>query len=293
MNLVTKKQIEDLYIKERLTKAETAKRLGIAKTTLWNYCKEYEIENRSFWTDEEIYYLENNFGLYPVKTISRKLNRTEDAIKGMCMRLGLTSALSNTEYLNTNDIAKVLGIDRKTVWNFIKDKGLPAKKKVILKKGEFWRISIKDFWIWLEKNKSISLAKLEKNILGVEPDWINERRKDDIRANKRHNQNWSEFEVNYLKANYKSKTGKQIAKELNRTLEAVQIKAAKLNLKKLVSLKWQDIEVQMLIDMKFKGLTDAEVAEELGRSLGSVAAKRKDLIKKDILNWKYRETARG
>lgn len=293
MCLVSKEQIEELYIKQGLSKAETAKRLGIGNTTLWNYCNKYGIKNIRFWSDEEISYLENNFGRYPLKTLSKKLNRTEDAIRGKCLKLGLTSALSNTGLLSTNDIAKVLGLNRKTIWDFIQNKGLPAKKQIVLRKGEFWRVNITDFWKWLEINKdSINLSKFEKNILGAEPEWVDEKRRNDIRSRSRRNKNWSEFEVNYLKANYKRKSYKEIAEVLNRSHTSVQVKAQKLNLIKVVEIKWRDIEINTLIQMKKEGHTDVEIAEELGRSLSSVDWKRKELLKVGALDFKYRKAAR-
>lgn len=294
MSLVSKEQIEELYINEGLTKAETAKRLGIAKSTLYNYCKKYGIENSRYWTDEEVHYLEMNFGKYPIKTLAKRLKRTESAIRGKCDKLGLTSAFANTGYVNTNDVAKAIGIDRKTVSDWIRFKGLPAKKRVVLKERMIWHIDIKDLWTWLEKNKDwINLSKLEKNIFGPEPSWVNEKRKEDIKNKRRHGLNWSEFELDYLRANYRIKTVKEIAKELGRTVNSVQNKAGRLGLKKVIELKWQPVEVEMLMDMKKKGLTDIDVANELGRSFESVAAKRKELIRKGILNWKYRKTVRG
>lgn len=293
MCLVSKEQIEELYIKQGLSKAETAKILGIGNTTLWNYCNKYGIKNTRFWTEEELSYIERYFGLYPLKTLSKKLNRSESAIKGKCAKLGLTSALNNTGLLSTNDLAKALGFNRKTIWNFIKYKGLPAKKQVVLKNGEFWRIKIEDFWNWLEENKDlVDLSKLEKNIFGIEPEWVDEKRRNDIRSRNRHNKVWSNFEIDYLKANYKIKSYKEIAEFLNRTHTSVQVKAQKLNLTKLIEIRWRDVEVDTLIEMKKAGFTDSKIAEELGRSITSVDWKRKELLKTGVLDFKYRK-ARG
>ncbi|MDU5110296.1 MAG: helix-turn-helix domain-containing protein [Clostridium sp.] len=290
--LVSKEQIVELYIKQGLTKEETAKKLGIAKTTLWNYCKKYEIENTRFWSDEDTDYLEENYGKYSLKTLAKNLNKSESAIKGKCLRLGLTSALNNTGLLNTSDIAKALGIDRKTVGDFIKVKGLPAKKKVVLKKAKYWRIDIDDFWKWLEKNEDVNLSNLERNILGIEPEWVDIRRKNHIKNKTRQNQNWSKYEVDYLKANYKIKTFNEIASDLKRSLTSVQVKSRKLGLSKMILLPWKPIEVDILISSKTKGITDEAIAEELGRSLSSVSWKRKELLKSGVLDYKYRR-ARG
>lgn len=290
--LVTKEQIVELYIKQGLTKEETAKKLGIAKSTLWNYCKKYKIENTRFWSDEDTAYLEENYGKYSLKTLAKNLKKSESAIKGKCLRLGLTSALNNTGLLNTSDIAKALGIDRKTVGDFIKVKGLPAKKKVVLKKAKYWRIDIDDFWKWLEKNEDVSLSNLERNILGIEPEWVELRRRNHIKNKSRQNQNWSKYEVDYLKANYKIKTFNEIAADLKRSLTSVQVKSRKLGLSKMILLPWKPIEVDILISSKTKGITDEAIAEELGRSLSSVSWKRKELLKSGMLDYKYRR-ARG
>lgn len=292
MCLVSKEQIEELYIKQGLTKGETAKKLGIAKSTLFSYCKKYEIENTWFWSEEDVTYLEENYGKYSLKTLSKHLNRSEDAIRGKCLKLGLTSALNNTGLLNTSDIAKALGIDRKTVGDFIKVRGLPAKKKVVLKKAKYWRIDVNDFWKWLEKNEDVDLSNLERNILGIEPEWVDLRRKNHTRNKTRHNKNWSKYEVDYLKANYKIKTFNEIAIDLKRSLTSVQVKSRKLGLSKVILLPWKPIEVDILIDSKTKGITDEAIAEELGRSLSSVSWKRKELLKSGMLDYKYRR-ARG
>lgn len=293
MSLVSKEQIEELYIKQGLTKAETAKRLGIGKTTLWNYCKEYGIESTKFWTEKEVDYLEENYGKYSLKVLAKNLNRTESAIKEKCTRLGLTSALRNTGLLTTSELAIAFKTDRKTIWNYIQYKGLPAKKKAVLRNGKFWRIDINEFWKWLKNNKELlDFSKLEKNILGAEPAWVEEKRKTDTRNKSRRNKNWSNFEINYLKANYKIKTFDEIAKDLNRTLASVQVKSRKLGLSKVVEIKWKSVEINLLINMKMQGLTDIEIAEELGRSLSSVDWKRKELLKNGILDYRYRR-ARG
>lgn len=293
MSLVSKEQIEELYIKQGLTKAETAKRLGIGKTTLWNYCKKYGIESTKFWSNKDIEYLEDNYGKYSLKTLAKNLNRTEVAIKEKCTRLGLTSALGNTGLLTTNEIAIAFGVDRKTIWNYIQYKGLPAKKKVVLRTGRFWRIDINEFWKWLENNKELlDFSKLDKNILGLEPIWVDEKRRDDIRNKSRKYKTWTKSEIKYLRANYKIKSFKEIALDLNRSLNSVQVKAQKLRLIKMVQLNWQPIEVDILIQMKKQGFTDTKIAEELGRSLSSVDWKRKELLKSGVLDYKYRR-ARG
>lgn len=293
MSLVSKEQIEELYIKQGLTKAETAKRLGIGLTTLWKYCKEYEIKSTKFWTEKEIEYLEDNYGKYSLKTLSKNLNRSESAIKEKCTKMGLTSALRNTGLLTTNELALAFGIDRKTIWNYIQYKGLPAKKKVVLRTGKFWRIDTDEFWKWLKNNKELfDFSKLEKKSLGAEAEWVDEKRKFDTRNKSRKNKNWTKSEVDYLRANYKIKSFKEIALDLNRSLYSVQVKAQKIRLVKVVQITWKPIEVDFLIQMKQQGFTDVKIADELGRSIASVDWKRKELLKSGLLDNKYRR-ARG
>lgn len=294
MCLVSKEQIEELYIKQGLSKAETAERLGIGNTTLWNYCNKYGIKNTRFWTDEDIAYLENNFGKYPLEKLSKKLNRTEAAIKEKCAKLGITSALNNTGLLTANEIANALGIDRITVCNFIKYKGLPAKKQVVLKTGVFWRIKTEDFWDWLERNKDlVNLSKFEKNILGSESEWVDKKRRIDIKNRNKKNKRWNDSEINYLKANYKIKSNKEMAKDLKRSVGAVQVKLERLKLTKRVLIKWREVEIKTLIEMKKTGYVDCEIAEELGRSTVGVTSKRKELCKLGLLDFKYKRDARG
>lgn len=94
------------------------------------------------WTKEEIEFLEEKWSYTSVSAIAKKLNRTETAVIIKAKRLKLGSAYTSGEYINANQIAKLLKIDRHTVTDYwIAKCGLKAKKKVMRKKFGMWLIN--------------------------------------------------------------------------------------------------------------------------------------------------------
>ena len=60
--------------------------------------------------------------------------------------------------------------------------GLPVKWHRV-KKNRFRVIDIEDFWKWAEKNKSLlDFSRFDKYTLGAEPDWVDEKRKADLKS---------------------------------------------------------------------------------------------------------------
>ncbi len=123
--------------------------------------------------------LQRRYGKTTLKSISKKLNRSENAIEIKACRLGLSSALEATGELTAAEIANVFKIDAHVVVDrWIKDRELKAQYKAVKFTRKFWRIKIEDFWKWAEDNKEIiNFSKLERNILGKEPSWVDLERK--------------------------------------------------------------------------------------------------------------------
>lgn len=290
---LTKEQIENLY-KGGLTQKEIAIKFGSSQSEISRLMKNYGIKTNKSWTDEEIEYLENSYGNYSIKTISKRLGRTEVAISIKAKRLGLNCFL-NSEKLTAADLARAFRIDRHVVMdNWIKNKGLKASYKIVKSSRKYWRIDIEDFWKWSYKNrKIINFSKLERHILGAEPEWVEiERKKDYMHIPKRQACKWTKEEDEKLAMLYPNMnyTLKQIGGMLGKSEAAVNRRRKRIGVKpRKICLKWQQEEIDLLINLKLKGALDKEIAWELGRDEGNVSWKRKELIKCGQLNWKYRE----
>ncbi|MGL4107232.1 helix-turn-helix domain-containing protein [Clostridium sp. LP20] len=289
---VTKELLEELYFKKNMTQKEVGQVIGLPQNIVSNYFHKYGIKARRVWTAKDIEYLEDHYGLITFKAIAKKLNKTPNGVSIKAKRLGLGGTLGATEYLNSSQLADVLGVDRKTPVRWIKDKGLKASFKNIGLKRKFWRINQKDFWKWAEQNKTaIRWSKVELNILGKEPSWVDKARKDDSKISHKVSTKWSKAEDAILTSYWNSGLLiKDIAINLQRTEAGVTRRAKRLGLKRRsICLPWQSVEVETLINMKLKGYRDKDIAEELGREELNISWKRKELIKKGQLNWTYRE----
>lgn len=58
---------------------------------------------------------------------------------------------------------------------------------------------------------------------------------------------WTEYEINYIKYNIKTKAIKQIAIDLGRSESSIYSKISKLNIEK--NFKWTDEEINKLIEL--------------------------------------------
>lgn len=273
------------FIVEDKSVEEVAKYFNttIGSINYWN--KKYNFHKRKEWKNEEIEYLKENFGSEPIEEIARKLNRSVSAVLLKSRRLRIGSISANMDNLNTVQLGDALGIQARDVVNFINKYGLKARKVKLIKR-RVYRIKLSNFWKWAELNKDkIHWEKVEKNILGKEPPWVDDARKEIDIATKKKYTKWSEYEKDKLKFYYnKGLTYKEIANKLNRGIATVQAMRKKMGLpNKIIELKWQDEEVEILIDMAFKGYTDEQMAEELGRSKKMITNKKQSLRKQGIL----------
>lgn len=289
--IISKETLEELYFKQHKTQYEIAEILGITQSRVSAIFVKYGFDFRGKWTKEEIEYLEENFGLKTVKAIARKLNRSEDAVIIKAKRIGLGGITETTNSINATQLANAIGTDSKTVIRWINKKGLKAKKLVMAKERIYWRITLINFWDWAKENQDcIKWSRFEVNSLGKEPSWVEAARKKDLEKPKKQHLKWTKEQDKMLKMYWNTeKKIKEIAEIMNRSVDAVSRRAARIGLsRRNIELPWTDIEDEMLIDMKLKGMRDVDIAEEIGRSYPSIAWRRRKLIKEGKLNWAWR-----
>lgn len=139
-------------------------------------------------------------------------------------------------------------------------------------------MDIEKFWAWAEANQGIiNWAKVEENILGMEPEWVKERRKIDFYNKSNYNNPWKKSEDELLKVYVgKGLTYVEISKKLNRTSAAVRRRIYELYLdhpKRAVNKYWTDEEAELALRMRQQGYSYKSIAERLERSQESVRGK--------------------
>ncbi len=133
------------------------------------------------WTEDEEQKLQDMWGNYPVEVIASELNRTVFAIHNRVYLLGL-GAFSENNYkgLTLKDISDLFNVDINTVSVGWVSLGLRYKIQQISEVSSYRYVEINDLYSFLEANQNIWDSRcLEENILGVEPAWLQEKRRRD------------------------------------------------------------------------------------------------------------------
>lgn len=68
------------------------------------------------WREEEIQYLEDNWGVYSIPTIAKKLNRPIGGVKVKAYRMGLDQHLYSGGKVTLNLVIKIWGISHTLGW---------------------------------------------------------------------------------------------------------------------------------------------------------------------------------
>lgn len=230
--LMSKKSLLEMRNEGKLTIKGMARKIGITEKELRILFKKYNISPNPSrkWTKEECEYVRENIGVSTVKVIAKTLGRTEGAVKIQASKLNMGRIVDISGKLNMNDFCSITGLSRDYVIGLIKDYDFPAKKKVVVSTGKYWRIDIDEFWEWVYNNKErINLHRMEEGALGLEPKWMKEKRQEDIMKAKKP---FTPYEDNMLKflAN-KGENIKSIAKELGRSYKSVYMRARRLGIR--------------------------------------------------------------
>ena len=212
-----------------------------------------------FWTDEELKYLDENWGYTSLKSMSAYLNRTVNAILYKARRLHYPEYTHSGDYITMNQLLIHLGINRSSsksrLW--ITKRNFPIKYKQV-KRRKIKIVYLDDWWKWAEDNQDVvSLANLEPLVLGKEPEWVhNKRLNDKLRNVTIRTGLFTPDEdarlIGMLKTYHY--TISDIAKALQRKEGAIKGRITKLGLKyrpvpKSHHNRWTDEEVNLLHQM--------------------------------------------
>lgn len=197
-------------------------------------------KNKS-WSEEETCYLEEKWGIIPVENIAHKLGRTKNGVLLKAHKIGLREqAIANGEYLTPKNIASILSVGTRTVYNWM-DKGYLKYKKLKVNAIKRYQITICRFKKFLEEHQdkwdartadinyinTCFITSREKNNSKV-PEWLFrkielDKQRQDLHCRKQ----WTVKEQMSLKSMVEGgKSCKEIAVLLNRSLYSVQGKVA-------------------------------------------------------------------
>ncbi|HBC2592969.1 TPA: helix-turn-helix domain-containing protein [Enterococcus faecalis] len=239
---------------------------------------------RRAWTFDEIEFLKENYGSgsTTIETLVRELERTPASIKNKVARLKLGRWYYNVDAITLNELAIAMNVTHQTLARWSKLYDFPVSSKRF-KKSHYYFVRLDKFWKWAETHKNIvQWNKLEKHLLGAEPEWVDEMRTSKIRSTdlSTKKKKWSKDEIEKLRwmLNQYKFTYPEICQELGRSHGAVKRKIHDLGIKQRPvylpnTKKYSTEEVNEILRLYEKGYSFKQISTKLGRSEAGVRGK--------------------
>jgi hypothetical protein len=234
------------------------------------------------WTKEEKEYLCEKWGTVSVSTIAKKLNRTETAIIVRSQRMGLGAFLESGDYITWNQLQIALGMGTSgsgyKMVSWVQNRNFPLHTKRI-RSNTFKVVYLEEFWEWAEKNQTfLDFSKFEPYSLGMEPDWVQEKRRQDYSGRSQVKMTpWTASEDKRLaRLVKKHQYGfRELSHMMGRTEGAIQRRLSDLEIKDRPvkadnTIKWTDAEFTLLGEMIIKGKRYEQMAEVLEKSVKAI-----------------------
>ncbi len=186
------------------------------------------------WTSKELDYISEVWGEKTIPQIAQHLGRSINAVKVKTVRLGYTGQKWYGNMMSARKVSELLGVDVHTVTDYwIPKCGLIGKaKRLGNSKKTTTIIMFDDLLSWLETHLELwDSRRLELYALGMEYDWLIEKRKDDSCLPARKAQKWTPEEDARLIAMFKrgDMTYSEIGVQLGRSASGVEHRIQRLD----------------------------------------------------------------
>ena len=236
------------------------------------------IQDRRMWTKKEEVLLSELWGVKPIEVIATNLKRTVFSLKVKAVRMGLGPMISNnTELITVSDLCDVFQISRDRINTWV-SYGLNLKPKKLTQKMSYYVVTLDDLMEFLENNQNEWDSRcVEEHILGLEPDWLKEKRVRDRLENPLWYRRWTSEEINYVENLFKlGYDYVEIAAANNRSVGAVANLLRSKGYSYQLPQFWKGSELKYLRE-NYENMTYAEMADFLGRTAKAVGSKAQEL----------------
>lgn len=181
---------------------------------------------RRNYTEDELFFIETNWGRMSVKGIANRLNRSETGIKIKAHKLGLGDPLNHRSFLIAKEVEEILGVTKKTVTNYIHNYGLKGNAKY-LNGRKCISIQYKDLIDWLINNPErwdgSKIDRLALESIGMNMECFNNKIEADIENKNRTT--LTDKDIESIKKMYKDFIRyEDIANKLNKNYVTVKWK---------------------------------------------------------------------
>lgn len=168
------------------------------------------------WSQEDLIRLEELTEKYPLATVARKLNRSENAVFLKRQRLGIGGYRDNTDMLTRNTLSQILGIENRTI-QYWERKGLKS-----IRKKPYVMYRQQDIIRYMKEHpEDWNAARITDDSLFMGYDWYKEKRRTD----KPSRYNWTEAEISRMRMLRKQGfTIREIAEKMDRSESSIKYK---------------------------------------------------------------------
>lgn len=237
------------------------------------------------WTPDEMKYIRQNWGDVSMSTLQRTLKRSVRAISRKAYDMKLRDMRGYTEHITLRQLSILLGYDKGGCHYLLNKQKLdkvhfPYFTFRTGKKRAERCVDMDKFWKWFEKNKFVlSLHRTEKGDLGVEPDWVDIKRKADKRYQEYNKQTYTDDEIKRLISMVKEYkyTWREISIRLRHTEGSINHKLIDLGIKDRPLTnevrRWTDEDLSLILKMREQGYRSCIIAEYVNHSASSIDSK--------------------
>lgn len=168
------------------------------------------------WSQEDLIRLEELTEKYPLATVARILNRSENAVFLKRQRLGIGGFRDNTDMLTRNTLAQILGVENRTI-QYWERKGLRS-----VRKKPYVMYRHQDILKYMREHpEDWNTARVTDDTLFMQYPWFKEKRKNDVS----HKYNWTQAEVSRMRSlRHEGFTIREIAEKMNRSESSIKYK---------------------------------------------------------------------
>lgn len=233
------------------------------------------------WKNLDIEFLRKNFKKLTVKQIALRMNRTVSSVKKAVNRYcedlidkktfywssEHTNFLKENSHLKIHDLARLLNCSTGTIISKKRDLNLSKERENFSKEQD-------QFLIDNPKKPLVEISEFLKKSI---PSIKNRRYILGIVQKKSTRSKWTDVEVQFLKDNFMNFTMKELSDKLNKSIDTINFKCMKLQLRKSYQRKWTEAEIQFIKD-NYHLLSIQNIAISLDRSFPSVSTKVKEIL---------------
>lgn len=279
----TEEEIDTLkLLAEKYHYEDIAKKMGKTENAIYLKARRLGItliQDRRKWTQDEEQVFRDLWGNKSIELIAKKLKRSVFSLKVKAVRMGLGSMISNNyEKITISDVSELLDVTRDRITRTWVELGLNITLTKLTSEKSYMTVTWGDLMKFLENNQSEwDSRKVERNMLGQEPEWLVEKRTRDLQENPLWYRKWTEDEI--VKAENLFNSGKDyqtIALEIDRSEWAVTNLLRNMGYAYRLPQFWKGNEIKYLRE-NYQNMTYEEIAEILGRTTKAIGAKAEEL----------------